>query len=248
MVCRESRDCLDLATSRHSQAPPHPLCDWEIPLVFDPDRELVYLEIDAGYSLIGHRVWMDDWSPVRHNCYSILACAFPQLYHIKKIAISWHDSHLLDPEYVFTLASKNILWLPAHFPELETVYILDFTIKLRDGCKPDPAAEVFYGHEYTGIEVLSSDTAWSGAGPLRAALEGYQKDYISPSDAPPHQEIQWPIYLDLRWSNGFFGEKDVFICPLYLPSHPRPSFWDENAPRRHVSFKILALVRETDLE
>lgn len=91
----------------------------------------------------------------------------PELAPVKKLAIEFEpirwksenkfDAHRLHPD------KKGYLWicfLPLHFPSLETVYLLDYTIKLKGGRLPSPSAEIFHGSTHDYVEVLDEDPAW----------------------------------------------------------------------------------------
>jgi len=91
----------------------------------------------------------------------------PQLAPVKKLAIefepiSWKDEND-KKSYRFHPADTGYKWLcflPLHFPNLETVYVLDYTIRMKGGCSPSPSAERFHGSTHDYIEVLDEDTAW----------------------------------------------------------------------------------------
>lgn len=169
----------------------------------------------------------------------ILGSAFPALRDIKHLALPWHESWPRGNPGLYTMTrivrDKSFLWAPAHFPALETVYLVDYDSIRLFGNTPDPAAPVFAGDRCRFVEVLPTDPAWYCAGPALAAAAAYQAAYLTPFDA---RNWLWglPTSRDLPRGSGY--------CHPGLRDRDLPDFWVGATHRQQVVYKVLVCIQD----
>lgn len=82
----------------------------------------------------------------------VLSDAFPWLWHVRRVA---HEFQPGD-EYAFQVFGSAAF----HFANVEYVYVIDRTIRLKLGRVPCADAQWYYGNHCRYVEVLDGDDAW----------------------------------------------------------------------------------------
>ncbi|KAK2071375.1 hypothetical protein P8C59_005804 [Phyllachora maydis] len=197
-------------------------------LILDPTADIVCLQLRRTLDLSTTAITTAPLSSL------VMSAQFPALRNLRRLAL-----HLPDPigmaserdgrraGLVLTPRDASALWAPAHFPCLETVYLLSFGLAPRPGAAvPAAAARFRCGDGQTCVEVRPQDAPlWEGSVEFalgRAWL--YARAQMTPQKAA-------------CWARGAAGESP--------PCGGLPGFWTSAEPRvAGTEFKVLACVGE----
>ncbi|KAL1870784.1 hypothetical protein VTK73DRAFT_2508 [Phialemonium thermophilum] len=164
----------------------------------------------------------------------VMAMVFPFLRHVTNVAIQdLGASYFPNGSIMHLELDMGVPWVPAHFPAVETIWILSDSIELRRGREPLPRSRVFGGHGGRFIEVRRGDRAWKNAEYLLEKAQQLKRMLISPSDAA-------------AWFHGTPGARlppgaSARPGPEFRQG-PIPDFWVAGNRRRKIKVKVLAYV------